>query len=117
MLLIGPPGTGKSMLAKRFIGLLPDLTEQEMIDVNIISSITKSGSEPCKVARPFREPHHSCSMPALIGGGKNAKPGEITMAHNGVLFLDELTHCCNESMQIGYLGDTDRSAKKLQSAE
>lgn len=90
MLLIGPPGTGKSMLAKRFIGLLPDLTEQEMIDVNIISSITKAGNETFKVTRPFREPHHSCSMPALIGGGKNAKPGEITMAHNGVLFLDEL---------------------------
>lgn len=90
MFLVGPPGTGKSMLAKRFIGLLPDLTEQEMIDVNIISSITKAGNETFKVTRPFREPHHSCSMPAMIGGGKNAKPGEITMAHNGVLFLDEL---------------------------
>lgn len=90
MLLVGPPGTGKSMLAKRFIGLLPDLTEREMIDVNIISSITQAGNEIFKVTRPFREPHHSCSMPAMIGGGKNAKPGEITMAHNGVLFLDEL---------------------------
>ncbi|MCA7010111.1 YifB family Mg chelatase-like AAA ATPase [Wolbachia endosymbiont of Tribolium confusum] len=90
MLLVGPPGTGKSMLAKRFIGLLPDLTEQEMIDVNILSSITKAGNETFKVTRPFREPHHSCSMSAMIGGGKNAKPGEITMAHNGVLFLDEL---------------------------
>ncbi|MDG7056658.1 MAG: YifB family Mg chelatase-like AAA ATPase [Wolbachia endosymbiont of Penenirmus auritus] len=90
MLLVGPPGTGKSMLAKRFIGLLPDLTEREMIDVNIISSITQAGNEIFKVTRPFREPHHSCSMPAMIGGGKNAKPGEITMAHNGILFLDEL---------------------------
>ncbi|MDR3132339.1 MAG: YifB family Mg chelatase-like AAA ATPase [Rickettsiales bacterium] len=90
MLLVGPPGTGKSMLAKRFIGLLPDLTERETIDVNIISSITQAGNEIFKVTRPFREPHHSCSMPAMIGGGKNAKPGEITMAHNGILFLDEL---------------------------
>ncbi len=61
-----------------------------MIDVNIISSITQAGNEIFKVTRPFREPHHSCSMPAMTGGGKNAKPGEITMAHNGVLFLDEL---------------------------
>jgi magnesium chelatase family protein len=87
LLLIGSPGIGKSMLAKRFIGLLPDLNEKELIDVNIISSITRLSSG---ITRPFREPHHSCSLPAMIGGGKNARPGEVTMAHNGVLFLDEL---------------------------
>ncbi len=87
MLLIGPPGTGKSMLAKRLMSILPDLSELEMIDINIISSITGG---TFKTSRPFREPHHSCSMPAMIGGGKRSKPGEITMAHNGVLFLDEL---------------------------
>ena len=87
MLLVGPPGTGKSMLAKRFMSILPNLSELEMIDVNIISSITDG---TFKTSRPFREPHHSCSMPAMIGGGKRSKPGEVTMAHNGVLFLDEL---------------------------
>ncbi|OEY86665.1 AAA family ATPase [Wolbachia pipientis] len=87
LLLVGSPGTGKSMLAKRFIGLLPDLNEKELIDVNIISSITGIDNG---ITRPFREPHHSCSIPAIIGGGKNARPGEVTMAHNGVLFLDEL---------------------------
>lgn len=90
MLLVGPPGTGKSMLAKRFMGILPDLSELEMIGVSIISSVTRADNRMFKIVRPFREPHHSCSMPAMIGGGKNVKPGEVTMAHNGVLFLDEL---------------------------
>ncbi|OCA06977.1 magnesium chelatase, subunit ChlI family protein [Wolbachia endosymbiont of Trichogramma pretiosum] len=76
MLLVGPPSTGKSMLTKRFIELLPDLTEQEMIDINIIYSITKAGNETFKVTLPFREPHHSCSMLAMIGGGKMQSLGK-----------------------------------------
>ncbi|QIT36610.1 ATP-binding protein [Wolbachia endosymbiont of Brugia pahangi] len=90
MLLIRPSGTGKSILAKRFIGLLPDLTEQVMIDVNIIFSITQVDNEIFKITSSFREPHHSCSIPAMIREGKNAKPREITMTHNGILFFDEL---------------------------
>ena len=91
MLMIGPPGTGKSMLARRILGLIPSLTLDEMLEVNMIYSINgyiKDGKLINK--RPFRDPHHSCSIPAMVGGGSKARAGEITLAHNGVLFLDEL---------------------------
>lgn len=91
MLMMGPPGSGKSMLASRLPGITPELTSSEMLDVSMIESITNNLSEgKIKRMRPFRDPHHSCSMAAMIGGGKKALPGEITLAHNGVLFLDEL---------------------------
>ncbi len=91
MLMIGPPGSGKSMLASRLPGIIPELDSREMLDVSMISSITNSlDGGKIKRTRPFRDPHHSCSMAAMIGGGKKALPGEITLAHNGVLFLDEL---------------------------
>ena len=91
LLLIGPPGAGKSMLAARLPGLLPPLTPEQALQVTMIHSIAGQLSEGGLIRdRPFREPHHSASMPALVGGGMRAKPGEISLAHHGVLFLDEL---------------------------
>ena len=91
LLMIGPPGTGKSMLAQRILGILPDLTSKEILEINIIKSISGgllNGELVNK--RPFLDPHHSCSMAAMVGGGSKPKPGQISLAHNGILFLDEL---------------------------
>lgn len=91
LLLLGPPGTGKSMLAARLPTILPELTEQQAQETAAIASISEQG---VKVAQwrqpPFRAPHHTASAAALVGGGSNPKPGEISLAHNGALFLDEL---------------------------
>jgi magnesium chelatase family protein len=90
LLMIGPPGAGKSMLAARLPGLLPDLSPAEALEVSLVHSIAGMLEGGRLVMRPpFRDPHHSASMPALIGGGARAKPGEISLAHRGVLFLDE----------------------------
>jgi magnesium chelatase family protein len=96
LLFVGPPGCGKSMLAQRLPGLLPPLGPQEALDVALIASI--AGAVPDarrrltagRLPRPFRAPHHTASASAIIGGGSDARPGEITLAHRGVLFLDEL---------------------------
>ncbi|PHM36373.1 YifB family Mg chelatase-like AAA ATPase [Xenorhabdus innexi] len=91
LLLLGPPGTGKTMLASRLCDLLPPLTHQEALHVAAINSLAGQSVHPQKWhIRPFRAPHHSSSMAALVGGGSIPKPGEISLAHNGVLFLDEL---------------------------
>ena len=91
LLMIGPPGAGKSMLAARLPGLLPPLDAREALEVSMIQSLAgelKNGAIGRR--RPFRAPHHSASMAAMVGGGLRAKPGEVSLAHLGVLFLDEL---------------------------
>jgi magnesium chelatase family protein len=91
LLMVGPPGTGKSMLAARFPGILPALTDAEALEVAAIHSVSASGFEAARWGeRPYRAPHHSASGAALVGGGNLPRPGEISLAHHGVLFLDEL---------------------------
>lgn len=91
LLMIGPPGSGKSMLAARLPSLLPPLSHQEMLEVSQIHSVAGKLKEGRLItARPFRAPHHSATTPALVGGGSAARPGEISLAHRGILFLDEL---------------------------
>ena len=91
LLMNGPPGAGKSMLAARLPSILPPLDPRELLEVSMIHSVAGLLADgQLSDRRPFRAPHHSASMPALVGGGIHAKPGEISLAHNGVLFLDEL---------------------------
>lgn len=100
MLMVGPPGSGKSMLASCLPGILPSLTPREALEVSMIHSL--SGTLPeggLMKTRPFRDPHHSASLPALIGGGHKVKPGEISLAHHGVLFLDELPEFSRNALE------------------
>jgi magnesium chelatase family protein len=91
LLMLGPPGTGKSMLAARLPGILPTLTDDEALESAAIVSVSDLGFDVRQWRKPpFRAPHHTASAPALVGGGSNPRPGEISLAHNGVLFLDEL---------------------------
>ncbi|SON53624.1 Competence protein ComM [Hartmannibacter diazotrophicus] len=91
LLMIGPPGAGKSMLAQRLPSILPPLSPRELLEISMVASIAGTLADgKLSDRRPFRAPHHSASMAALVGGGLRARPGEVSMAHNGVLFLDEL---------------------------
>ncbi len=100
ILMYGPPGTGKSMLASRIPGILPDLSNLEALETAAIQSVAAGKFEHASwTQRPFRSPHHSASSVALVGGGSNPRPGEISQAHNGILFLDEITEFSRSALE------------------
>jgi magnesium chelatase family protein len=101
LLMLGPPGTGKSMLAARLPTILPDLNEQQAQETAAIASISDQGLDASKWRQPpFRSPHHTASAAALVGGGSNPKPGEISLAHHGALFLDELPEFDRKVLEV-----------------
>lgn len=100
VLMVGPPGSGKSMLASRLPSILPPMSMEEILEVSNIHSVAGLLKDGQLIAtRPFRDPHHSASTPALIGGGLRARPGEVSLAHNGILFLDELPEFSRSTLE------------------
>jgi magnesium chelatase family protein len=100
VLLVGPPGTGKSMLASRFAGILPPMSEPEALESAAVQSAATAGFDSARWgARPLRSPHHTASRIALVGGGSPPRPGEISLAHHGVLFLDELPEFARQALE------------------
>lgn len=101
LLMVGPPGTGKSMLAQRLPGLLPPMTAEEALEAATIQSLGSAGLQISRFSqRPFRAPHHTASSVALVGGGSHPMPGEISLAHHGVLFLDELPEFDRKVLEV-----------------
>ena len=101
LLLIGPPGCGKTLLASRLTGLLPEASEREALESAAIASVSGRGLDPARWReRPYRSPHHTASAVALVGGGAEPRPGEISLAHNGVLFLDELPEWDRRALEV-----------------
>ena len=101
LLLVGPPGCGKTLLASRLPGLLPDSSEAEALETAAIASVSGRGIDPARWReRPFRSPHHTASAVALVGGGGEPRPGEISLAHHGVLFLDELPEWERRTLEV-----------------
>ena len=111
VLLIGPPGAGKSMLSSRFAGILPCLTPAQSLEVTMIHSLAGMIPEEGLITHPpYRDPHHSATLPALVGGGSKCRPGEISLAHHGVLFLDEIPEfhratleSLRQPLEVGYV--------------
>jgi magnesium chelatase family protein len=102
IIMIGPPGSGKSIMAKRLPGILPPLTLAESLETTQIHSVAGKLARDTSLItqRPFRSPHHTISQVALVGGGQNPQPGEISLAHNGVLFIDEMPELARSVLEV-----------------